>query len=840
MQEAPYGNARDPNGEPFAEPSEPFSRAPYDNNSIAEQTAASTGPQIVLHRSEGLEEPWRPAIQSSHSLGRSHSSEDSSSRESLDLDAPAVGDPPDAFDIPKSIKCFFHITFDGSTAPVVANSSAIDYTDPNSYQEVEKIALDHARGAHVAKQINFKYGNCTVIGDHVEKTGLPLTTREDWDGVCAILVNYWRSDPQRTLRVDIFRDYFSYRSRATSEASLAATKRQEIHSLIKYASEDKQYIPRTALMRFNSLENIREIIIQDNRLDMAPEEKEHFIQIVHSIAPRLLALCVYAKLKMECLNILLAKRFSDANLPQQRQDCCHDKCAPDFALLLGMRGCFTAARFDNVGEHQNFHRSDVIPINFIPVEEDQDEIMKAGRQRDLEKGIGNTSRVADEAKKSACCGSGAYSNVYRVRIDPDHHRLLKNKEADFALKEFKDRPPRVDDDFQRELKVLDELSKYPLRHIVTHRATWTQEGRYYMLFPYAQCNLRQYMEWIRFGAPKKENIMWLLRQFRGLAEALKDIHNLSGAGDLQSAPNLVTHSGGDRKAGYHHDLKPENILFYKVSGNFEISDFGSSKVHTYRSGSHNTKSAHGTLTYEPPEAAGETSRPYDVWSLGCVFLEILIWAVLGFPSVKKFGEERDDRRYPGSHVNIAKDDAFWQMLQNGDIMVRKSVESFTEILREKILQQRNQPFMKVLDLVIKMLDTVKDTRILALDVYDTLDRIYKQKKIDLENVKEDSLPDNDDAQELSPYLPRLSLDPPDRRSPERTREGAAVAVRNAGNVPGDFLTASPMNSTSPHSPRVLHGWNSSASEFVGRSRNASIASSNMSTHGRHGSHDERN
>ena len=410
---------------------------------------------------------------------------------------------------------------------------------------------------------------------------------------------------------------------------------------------------------------------------------------------------------------------------------------------------------------------------------------------------------------------------------------------DFALKEFKDRPDRGDNDFQKELKVLNELRKYPLRHIVTHLATWTQSGRYYMLFPYAQCNLRQYMKWVQFGDPTKENILWLIRQFRGLAEALKDIHDLSGAGALQSAPNLGAPLGGERRAGYHHDLKPENILYYMPANNFLISDFGSGKIHTYRSGSYNTSSANGTLTYEPPEAAKpgrKTSRPYDMWSLGCVFLELLIWAVLGFQSVEDFRSKRVDRRYPESETNFVQDDAFWQMLPNGSIRVRESVESCILALREGILRQSNQPFKEILELILKMLDMDKETRIPALDLYDTLDRIYNQKKIDLKNVKDDSLPDRQIAEERSDYLPRLSLNPPDRRSLDRPREGAAIASRNPGNATGDFLTASP---TSSHFPQTSHRRNSSTSEFIGRSRNVSNASTNMSTHGRRGSFDER-
>ena len=345
-----------------------------------------------------------------------------------------------------------------------------------------------------------------------------------------------------------------------------------------------------------------------------------------------------------------------------------------------------------------------------------------------------------------------------------------------------------------------------------------------MLFPYAQCNLRQYMRWIQFGAPTKNNIIWLTRQFRGLAEALKGIHDLSGAGALQPALDLAAHPKSERRAGYHHDLKPENILFYKDTSNFEISDFGSGKVHTYRSGSYNSPSPHGTQTYEPPEAAmeRETSRPYDMWSLGCVFFEMLIWAVFGFQSLEDFGKTRVDNRYPGTRTKT-RDDAFWQMLPNDDIILRTAVVDMIKSLGEAVLQQKDQPFQKIFNLVIRMLDPVKKTRILALDLYDTLDRIYKQKIFDLENVKDGFVPDNNDI--------RLSMDPPDRRSPQ-IRD---VNFRNAG----DFLTASPVNSTSPRSPGGSHRRNSSTGEFVGRSRNTSIASSNMSTHGRRGSTDEQ-
>lgn len=416
----------DPTAEPLEEPEEPsdrFSRATHGRHSSVEETATSAVPPIVVHESENLEEPWDITAQSSHVLGRSDSSKYLSSLDSLDLDDLVIGDPLDGIEIPKSVECSFYINFDGAEEPLAANSFAIHYKAPNSYQKVEKIAQDIAQ--RHAKVPNFNYGNCTVVGEHVKGYSHPLTTREDWDNVCTRLVDYWRSDPLQTLHIEIYRDYVSYRSRATSDVSLAATKRRELHSLIRYTSAKEGYIPRTALMRFNSLQNIREIIIQDDRLDMTPEDKAIFIQSVQTNAPCLLALCVYAGLKMECLRTFLERGFGDAALPKQTKDYCHEKCAPDFSTLLNNRGCFTPARFDNTGEHQDLDHNVVIPIHFVPVDEGQDDIMRAGRRRDLEKATESSTRVIDDAKKDACCGSGAYSNVYRVRIDPDHHELLE-------------------------------------------------------------------------------------------------------------------------------------------------------------------------------------------------------------------------------------------------------------------------------------------------------------------------------------------------------------------------------------------------------------------------------
>ncbi len=411
---------------------------------------------------------------------------------------------------------------------------------------------------------------------------------------------------------------------------------------------------------------------------------------------------------------------------------------------------------------------------------------------------------------------------------------------DFALKEFKDRPQREGNDFKQELRILDELRKFPHDHIVTHLATWTQNSRYYMLFPYAQCNLREYMRWKHFGAPSKENIMWFLEQFRGLAEALKGIHDLSSGFSPPTGSKLPVPSSPSsefRKSAWHHDLKPENILLYKVSGShkgtFQIADFGSGKVHTYRSGSVNTQSPNGTLTYEPPEAAkeGKTSRPYDMWSLGCVFLELLAWAIWGYGPVEKFARERVAKRFPDSQINKMQDDCFWQMAENGTITLRAAVVKWMQDLEAATSEPTHQHFKEVVTLIPRMLDPDRITRIRALDLWDTLNRICQQKEVDFMNIAKDMLPPCNVPEEPSSTLPRLSLNPPDRRTPGPTHDELSTPS-NAGFVSKDYLTTSPVSFA-----RRRQG-STSSSIVSPQSRNHSYTSSNASTRPRHGSIDE--
>ena len=116
--------------------------------------------------------------------------------------------------------------------------------------------------------------------------------------------------------------------------------------------------------------------------------------------------------------------------------------------------------------------------------------------------------------------------------------------------------------------------------------------------------------------------------------------------------------------GYHLDIKPENILIcadaFSVCGNWKISDFGASYL--YPKDSVQELPPHpGLGTYEPPECQLELpqSQAYDLWSLGCIFLECTAWLIKGSDAIDEFAEDRlNDVKVSG---NMFKDDYFFTL-----------------------------------------------------------------------------------------------------------------------------------------------------------------------------------
>jgi serine/threonine protein kinase len=105
----------------------------------------------------------------------------------------------------------------------------------------------------------------------------------------------------------------------------------------------------------------------------------------------------------------------------------------------------------------------------------------------------------------------------------------------------------------------------------------------------------------------------------------------------------------------HRDLKPQNLLVDKHTGKIKLADFGLSRPygnwnnHTY---THEVV----TLWYRAPEillGASHYGTPIDVWSIGCIFAELVTTQPL-FPA-----DSEIDQLYKIFHAMGTPNEANW-------------------------------------------------------------------------------------------------------------------------------------------------------------------------------------
>jgi serine/threonine protein kinase len=180
---------------------------------------------------------------------------------------------------------------------------------------------------------------------------------------------------------------------------------------------------------------------------------------------------------------------------------------------------------------------------------------------------------------------------------------------------------------------------------------------------------------------------------RNLSSALDTIHNLTASGvqNHSDPPKLIAAiDSREMRYGRHGDLKPENILWFpdiggaqEPGGILKIADLGAGKFHRRESRSfEDPRTAISTPTYEAPEIVlgNPISRAYDLWSLGCVFLEFLTWGLGGAELLDRFCESR--YTVDGCGVNV---DNFYTLLghhRDGNVAVKVEIVAWIEGLRQ--------------------------------------------------------------------------------------------------------------------------------------------------------------
>ncbi|KAK8092226.1 CMGC/DYRK protein kinase [Apiospora kogelbergensis] len=232
-----------------------------------------------------------------------------------------------------------------------------------------------------------------------------------------------------------------------------------------------------------------------------------------------------------------------------------------------------------------------------------------------------------EYKRKSVGGTGM---VHKIMIHPSHHNFVSDKACIFDNQEDSTQDTMS---YKNELRALElALGRTQSeKHLIKLLLTFQQGGRSYLVFDWADGNLQEFWDQKTIEVSQSNNI-WIVKQCHGLATALKRIHGLATFQKEERKKKPNSESDEYREYGRHGDIKAANILWFKdYQGNhnhFVLADLGLTRYH-----SHLTRS----------QTLGPTTshKKYDIWSLGCVFLEFFIWYVLGAADVNNFETQLD-------------------------------------------------------------------------------------------------------------------------------------------------------------------------------------------------------
>jgi Protein kinase domain len=616
--------------------------------------------------------------------------------------------------------------YDGKEHPQ-PHMCRLGWMEPRCFSGVNNAALRLVREYHKvpeATQLYRKSGSCRLINNEtheVEESRIVENERQWAEAIPQMVMEHFRKSTYDKFHLEIRWEYSALSISVVKGERYATTVQTVVHKKLVMNWEDEKYIPRRDLDEIYRESTIKTLVEADESIDrllLSADDANEFLEQINLHATRLLAICIHIDMPLACLYRLVERNYKDENLPLSRKEshCPLEEYEFKFESFMKWQGAFVAHTFvnDKGGpKHMLLADNVVLPITF------------------------------DKTEPSL--GHGGFGDVKKVYIHSDHHYFSSDRNAPLALKIFF-RHPRTQADFGKEEQALQALSEFPHPNITLHLASWTLKGVFYMLFPCAEMNLHQFLRCPPCDFDT-EFVRWLLWQLRGLADGVRHIHNLGPSRLVVGTQNLSTPGpqAQRKRSGYHHDIKPKNILVFakdKVGGEkpkmtdfiFKLSDFGAAKINIIlsRSGdlSHHTDAfIVGDPVYRAPdqEIDGVTSRPYDIWSLGCVFLEVLVWIfhLGGDESVDNFEVERLQS------ASQFQSCAFWHRNDKGRIVLKSSVVKHLQQLRT--CGENHTIFKRFVRSIGKMLVIKPSERVTAAEVFNVLDAAYMQAEYDVRN-----------------------------------------------------------------------------------------------------------
>ncbi|OAL28039.1 hypothetical protein AYO22_03066 [Fonsecaea multimorphosa] len=214
-----------------------------------------------------------------------------------------------------------------------------------------------------------------------------------------------------------------------------------------------------------------------------------------------------------------------------------------------------------------------------------------------------------------------------VRIEPGYQKFSKDPEKLFVLKRVQT-DKTVAGTLSDDLKATPDDFGHPnLLNCIQAWVGTEYSGRSFMamLYPTPETNLPNHM--LRHRPTERFLRLELWQHMHNIADAMFYLHR----------PETVM-------KGWYHDISSEDILIFTKDDGKVIWKIGKldsiilaqigahSKGDPFEADSDDENNRHPRKLYgRPPEITGREpskveTRPSDVWSLGCIFLQVLVWA----------------------------------------------------------------------------------------------------------------------------------------------------------------------------------------------------------------------
>ncbi|KAF2821528.1 HET-domain-containing protein [Ophiobolus disseminans] len=306
---------------------------------------------------------------------------------------------------------------------------------------------------------------------------------------------------------------------------------------------------------------------------------------------------------------------------------------------------------------------------------------------------------------------------------PSHHIAIKKAKDEAELNSFFDKATDFRKQsagfYDKEAGNLYRVREFCSPHLIKSIAAYQIDQTRCLIFPWADGgNLSDLWQKHEDNAKDRSKVRWQLLQFVGICSALDELHQSNVR---------------------HGDLKPENILWFepnKDGGILQIADIGLATFHEKEAHTKNrkgmaTETPSGTSRYEPPEMDQNRGRPdprsrqYDMWSMGCIVFEFLLWLVYGHGAIRTF---RNQTPY------------FWQKHYREGRSTYEIHDFVTAVMKDLSTKlETDSAYMHLFDLVRKYLliipisdkyESVKGCREIACEAHKRIKHIYDRTETD--------------------------------------------------------------------------------------------------------------